>query len=145
MRRPQWCVEVRATQHLALVVSILQCALLANTCTLSGGKYTKSLWPMIILNALCTSLFAVYNLDVIRHFVIGYREVQTTESGFSHIICTSEEKGLNECIIGDLTSHSCSHVGIVQCFNGKSGTVYIAFVVSTCNFCSSFTGTCFNT
>jgi hypothetical protein len=37
--------------------------------------------------------------------------------GFSHVICTGNAKGLEECIIGNLTSHNCSEVGIVQCFN----------------------------
>ena len=54
--------------------------------------------------------------------ITGYVGVNVTVSdrrvGFSHVICTGNAKGLEECIIGNLTSHNCSEVGIVQCFNG---------------------------
>ena len=45
--------------------------------------------------------------------------------GFSHVICTGNERGLEECIIGNLTSHSCTQVGIVQCFNGILPLVHV--------------------
>ena len=50
----------------------------------------------------------------------GYLEVEPTKVGFSNVSCTGEEEGLEECTVGNLTSHNCSEVGIVlQCFNGN--------------------------
>ena len=41
------------------------------------------------------------------------------EVRFSHVSCTGNERGLEECTVGNFTSHNCSQAGIVQCFNGN--------------------------
>ena len=41
------------------------------------------------------------------------------EVGFSHVHCTGNEMGLEECTVENLTSHSCTQVGIFRCFSGE--------------------------
>ena len=45
--------------------------------------------------------------------------MEGTDVGFSYVSCTGNEKRLEECTVGDLTSHHCSQAGIAQCFNGN--------------------------
>ena len=45
--------------------------------------------------------------------------VEGTDIGFSYVSCAGNEKRLEECAVGDLTSHHCSQAGIAQCFNGN--------------------------
>ena len=45
--------------------------------------------------------------------------MEPTEIGYSHVSCAGNEERLEECTVGNFTSHNCSEVGIVfQCFNG---------------------------
>ena len=41
------------------------------------------------------------------------------EVRFSHVSCTGNERRLEECTVGNLTSHNCAEAGIAQCFNGN--------------------------
>ena len=56
----------------------------------------------------------------------GYARVVLTvgEVGFSHVSCTGNERGLEDCTVGNLTSQTCSQAGIAQCFNGND-TYYL--------------------
>ena len=56
------------------------------------------------------------------------------EVGFSYVSCAGDERRLEECSVGDLTSPKCSEVGITQCFNGilplVTCTIINAYTVS---------------
>ena len=50
----------------------------------------------------------------------GYANVvHDREVGFSYINCTGDEGGLEECSVGNLTSHNCTKAGIIHCFNSE--------------------------
>ena len=46
-------------------------------------------------------------------------ELTSQEIGFSYVNCTGNERGLENCTVGNLTSHTCSQAGIAQCYNGS--------------------------
>ena len=48
-------------------------------------------------------------------------DLSGSELGYSYVNCNGNEERLEECTIGSLTSHTCSQVAVLQCFNGKVG------------------------
>ena len=46
-------------------------------------------------------------------------EDTSQEVGFSSVSCTGNERRLEECTVGNFTSHNCAEAGIAQCFNGN--------------------------
>ena len=39
--------------------------------------------------------------------------------GYAHVYCKGDEERLEDCEVGNLTSHSCSYLGIALCLDGK--------------------------
>ena len=64
----------------------------------------------------------VYSHIKVILFYPGYLKVNSSlsEVGYSYVNCSGHEERLEECTIGNLTSHNCSQVAVIlQCLNGN--------------------------
>ena len=64
----------------------------------------------------------VYNHIKVIRFYPGYLKINSSlsEVGYSYVNCSGSEERLEECTIGNLTSHNCSEVALIlQCLNSN--------------------------
>jgi hypothetical protein len=50
-----------------------------------------------------------------------YHKIADTDYqvGYAHVYCKGDEERLEDCKVGNLTSHNCSYLGIARCLDGK--------------------------
>ena len=82
------------------------------------------------------SLSQIYHLSLF--FYTGYVgiEVPYRDVGFSYISCNGSESGLEDCQVGNLTTHNCTRAGAITCFNSEflyndKHTTIISFSIFT--------------
>ena len=94
-----------------------------------GGKFCEYSNSIVIVWAVPTTP-TVYDIPCMRicvvynHITLSRLYLQVNSSlsgvGYSYVNCSGREEGLEECTIGNLTSHNCSHVALIlKCLDGN--------------------------
>ncbi|CAI8047096.1 Neurotrypsin, partial [Geodia barretti] len=76
-------------------------------------------------NVVCKSkINTTYGLGVIllhiisHQIIIGFADTDY-QVGYAHVYCKGDEERLEDCEVGNLTSHNCSYLGIARCLDGS--------------------------